>query len=98
MSLDYPLAVIATRTGGCSETFIKRHMHDLFPEQTIVICSYVDPDDCCWSPMGPVLVRGSRFQYKLRRLFYQKIDPIRTRAGLTIDEFGQPGGRVPAAS
>lgn len=88
MTSDYPLAVIATRTGGCSETFIKRHMFELLPERTVVVCSFVDPDDCCWKAPGPALVRGTRLQYKLRRLFYQRIDPIRTRAGLGINEFG----------
>jgi colanic acid/amylovoran biosynthesis glycosyltransferase len=56
-SFIYPLAIFAPSIGGLSETFIRRHMEDLLPGNTVVITDTVDgPDAGHWRVDCPVLL------------------------------------------
>ena len=55
--MGFPLAVFAPQVGTVSETFISRHVNDLFPDGTITIaCQIGDPRFSSWCVDGPVLV------------------------------------------
>ena len=52
-----PLCVFAPQVGTISETFIRRHVKDLFPGGTVTItCQVGDPELSGWSVDGPMLV------------------------------------------
>lgn len=51
------LAIIAPQVGAISETFIRRHMEDLLPDQTVVITNTIDgPYAGHWQVKCPTLV------------------------------------------
>jgi colanic acid/amylovoran biosynthesis glycosyltransferase len=53
---SYPLAVIAPHLGATSETFIRRHVEDLFPGGTVVVAGEVHEQKTHpWQVTGPVL-------------------------------------------
>lgn len=55
--MNYPLAVFAPIMGGRTETFIRRHMQELLPGQTVVAADTVDgPYAGQWSMDCPSLV------------------------------------------
>ena len=55
--MEFPLAVFTPQVGTVSETFIRRHVNDLFPDGTITIaCQIGDPRFSSWCVDGPVLV------------------------------------------
>lgn len=54
---NHRLAIFAPSIGGLSESFIRRHMEDLLPGDTVVITDTVDgPDAGHWSVVCPVLL------------------------------------------
>lgn len=69
------LAVIAYQVGALSETFIRRHMQDLYPGQTVVVARHADkPYGGHWTVPCPILLtdkqkrgRGYRLQQSARR-------------------------------
>ncbi len=56
-SFNHPLAIFAPSIGGLSETFIRRHMEDLLPGETVVITDTIDgPEAGHWTVDCPVLL------------------------------------------
>ena len=73
------LAVIAPQIGVRSETFIRRHMQDLYPGRTVVVAGNADkPGAGHWTVPGQTLVLSERTRGVLPRL--QRV--ARKRLGL----------------
>jgi colanic acid/amylovoran biosynthesis glycosyltransferase len=83
------LAIFAPHIGATSETFIKRHMADLLPEQTVVIASTASkPYAGHWSVNAPALILDRiqlpSLQYRLIRKLKRKITGKQTDEKLKI--------------
>lgn len=67
------LAIMAPHIGAASETFIRRHLEDLLPGQTVVVARYDEkPNAGHWSIQSPSLVLNRlpvTVRSRLRRLF-----------------------------
>jgi glycosyltransferase involved in cell wall biosynthesis len=53
-----PLAIIAPKIGLRSETFIRRHMQDLLPGNTVIVAAVNSSDTDDWNVDCPILVRN----------------------------------------
>jgi colanic acid/amylovoran biosynthesis glycosyltransferase len=54
--MPYPLAIFVPELGARSETFIRRHVQDLLPGETVVVAgALVDQSQHDWDTTGPLL-------------------------------------------
>lgn len=54
---EYPLAILASRLGARSETFIRRHAQDLLPGKTVLVAHEATPgSESAWEATGPSLI------------------------------------------
>lgn len=82
------LAVITTQLGTVSETFIRRHVEDIFPGQTVAIARYSShPTGGRWVSPCPVLFLdevAKRLSYRLSRRLGKSESGLRDR---TLERF-----------
>jgi colanic acid/amylovoran biosynthesis glycosyltransferase len=57
--MTHPLAVLLPQPGAVSETFIRRHLEELLPGETVMLTERL-PDKAAWSFQGPTLLLQSK--------------------------------------
>jgi colanic acid/amylovoran biosynthesis glycosyltransferase len=82
------LAVVAPLLGAQSETFIKRHMQDLYVGNTVVIANTKDPPVCGhWTVESPNLI-VNHLSLRAKKIALRLRNELAKRANLlVIDEF-----------
>jgi colanic acid/amylovoran biosynthesis glycosyltransferase len=82
--MSYPLAIAAPHIGVRSETFIRRHMEDLLPGQTVVVAGNATGDYAGnWSIDCPTLVLNQR---KQRSYLHRMLRAFNRRLGIKSDD------------
>jgi len=72
--MNHDLAIFAPQVGVQSETFIERHMRDLFPGRTVVVANTVDGASAGhWSADCPMLVVNRIDRGRLRQRVVQAV-------------------------